>query len=240
MIVWTIGFVMDLLTGPDLALRESMLLVPELVLAGEWWRLLTFPLAPPPFDWLMALIFIFFFMFYLTMGRNIEQVMGSWRYNLFLLTVWFGSAAGAMGGHLLGAGPVAVDLSPMVVSMLFAFATFFPTFTILFFFVVPLQIKWLAIVNAALLPFVLIVSPTMGDRVVLLGQCLGYLIFCGPFLAGVAKRKQSRVRSENRERVAAKQAFHVCATCGATELTHPERTFRMSTEFTPAKEFCCI
>ena len=37
-----------------------------------------------------------------------------------------------MGGHLMGAGPFEIDLSPMVISMLFAFATFFRRFTILF------------------------------------------------------------------------------------------------------------
>jgi hypothetical protein len=239
LIVWTAGFFINLINGDD-SLRISMVLVPELVLQGQWWRLLTFPLAPPVPSPLMAIIFIFFFMLYLTLGRNIEQVMGSWRYNLFLLTAWLGSAGGAMLGSFIGASPGFVDYTPMVTSMLFAFATFFPNYQILFMFVVPLKIKWLAIVGAVFVGFALLRGPLWGDRVWLLGQCLAYLIFCGPFMFGRLQVKQRRVRQDRQERSAAQQPFHVCARCGATEISHPERRFRICTECEPPAEYCDV
>ena len=248
MIVWAIGFAADLFTGDQMNLRAAMVLRPELVYAGEWWRLLTFPLAPPEPSMFMAIIFIFFYMLYLTLGRNIEQVMGAWRYNLFLLTVWVGSAAGAMIGYEMGAviplieGRVTgVDYLPVVTSLLFAFATFFPTYTILFMFIVPLQIKWLAIIGALFIAYGML-SQALGGQwghvVMTLGQCLAYLIFVGPFLLGRARTKQKKVQSQIKERAEAKKPFHKCAECGVTELDDPERRFRMCTECDPPTEYC--
>ena len=58
------------------------LLIPELVLAGEWWRLVTFLFIPPVTNVIFA-----FFAWYLfnLMGSALEGRWGAFRYNLFLL-----------------------------------------------------------------------------------------------------------------------------------------------------------
>ena len=60
-------------------------LVPELVKAGEWWRLFSFLLLPPP-PGMFGYLFVAFawYMFYL-MGGALESFWGAFRYNLFLL-----------------------------------------------------------------------------------------------------------------------------------------------------------
>jgi len=61
---------------------DRVVLIPVRVLAGEWWRLITFLFIPP----LTNPIFAFFawYLFYL-MGSALEGRWGAFRYNLFLL-----------------------------------------------------------------------------------------------------------------------------------------------------------
>ena len=67
------------------------LLISQLVLEGDWWRLLTFPFVPPS----ASLFFIFFalYVFYL-MGGALEGHWGAFRYNIFLLTGYVMTVAG--------------------------------------------------------------------------------------------------------------------------------------------------
>src|SRR5579871_5150903 len=64
---------------------EPFLLIPAYVLHGQWWRVLTFLLVPPP----VSVIFIAFswWIFYL-MGSALEDYWGVFRYNLFLFMGW--------------------------------------------------------------------------------------------------------------------------------------------------------
>src|SRR4030042_5407686 len=72
-------FVLDLSGKSNLA---SMLLIPALVSAGEWWRLITFIFIPPATH---PLFMIFaWYLFYL-MGSALEEHWGAFRFNLFLL-----------------------------------------------------------------------------------------------------------------------------------------------------------
>src|SRR5512147_2328368 len=61
---------------------ERVVLIPDRVMMGEWWRLITFLFIPP----LTNPIFAFFawYLFYL-MGTVLEGHWGAFRYNLFLL-----------------------------------------------------------------------------------------------------------------------------------------------------------
>src|ERR1041384_2544970 len=59
----------------------NMLLVPDAVIAGQWWRLLSFVFTPPfgnPFLALFALYLLYF------MGGSLENQWGTVRYNLFV------------------------------------------------------------------------------------------------------------------------------------------------------------
>jgi len=68
------------MTAPGIV--GDMLLVPEAVLGGEWWRLLSFLFTPPsgnPFLALFALYFLWF------MGGALEAQWGAFRYNVYVL-----------------------------------------------------------------------------------------------------------------------------------------------------------
>ena len=61
---------------------ERVVLVPERVFTGEWWRLITFLFIPPATSPIFA--FFAWYLFYL-MGNALEGHWGAFRYNLFLL-----------------------------------------------------------------------------------------------------------------------------------------------------------
>src|SRR3954463_16227721 len=57
-------------------------LLPALVMEGEWWRVFSFLLMPPPTSYLfVAFAWYLFYLF----GSTLEGYWGVFRYNLFLL-----------------------------------------------------------------------------------------------------------------------------------------------------------
>src|ERR1700754_829579 len=58
---------------------DRLQLYPEKVVAGEWWRVITFLFSPPGDNVIFA--FLFWYMFYL-MGSTLEATWGAFRYNM--------------------------------------------------------------------------------------------------------------------------------------------------------------
>ncbi|MFQ3670388.1 MAG: hypothetical protein SNJ84_02895, partial [Verrucomicrobiia bacterium] len=58
------------------------------------------------------------------------------------------------------------------------FGTVFPTMTIMLFFVLPVQARWLAIIYAGFLALALLFGAD--NRLVILGSIANYLLFFGP------------------------------------------------------------
>ena len=67
---------------------QPFVLVPVLVYQGDWWRVLSFMLMPPPPGMFGYLLIAFaWYLFYL-MGNALEHYWGTFRYNLFIFTGW--------------------------------------------------------------------------------------------------------------------------------------------------------
>ena len=75
--------------GPQLL--KNLELVPDAVLKGEAWRVITFVLVPPVSNVIFALFF--WYIFYL-MGTALENAWGAFRYNIYLL-IGFAATVGA-------------------------------------------------------------------------------------------------------------------------------------------------
>lgn len=200
---------------------ERVVLVPNLVLAGEWWRLLTFLFIPPLTNPLFA--FFAWYMFYL-MGGALEGHWGAFRYNLFLLTGYLVTVAVSFLFPFYPATNIFIGGSVFL-----AFAHLFPEFEILIFFILPVKMKWLALITWIGYGYQFFVGlwPT---RMFILASVSNFLIFFGKDIYWRMKSGNKKMVTKAKEISKVKEAFHTCATCGITDQTHPQMEFRYCPE----------
>jgi hypothetical protein len=209
---------------------QRLMLIPQLVLQGEVWRLATF-LIVPPFSNIIC-VFFFWCMFYL-MGTSLENHWGSFRYNLYLLVGYIATVGvafltpemAATNGFLQG-------------SVFLAFAYLFPNFEIHLFYVLPIKIKWLALIAwIGICITVFFEDWTM--RLMALASVFNFFVFFG---REVLERMQYGRKHMARQaaRIGAKGAgyFHRCAICGITDRTHPTMDFRYCDQCSGSCGYC--
>jgi len=193
------------------------LLIPGLVLAGEWWRLLTFPFTPPN----AGLFFIFFalYAFYL-MGSALEGRWGAFRYNVFLLTGYFATVAAAFLTPHQPASNVFIGGSVFL-----AFAALYPEFQFYIFFVIPVKVKWLALL-AWIGYGISFLSGDWSTRFLVLASISNYLLFFGRDIWWTMRTGKRKIAEKAKTFSGSREAFHSCASCGKTDITHPNIDFR--------------
>ncbi len=199
--------------------------IPERILAGEFWRALSFIFYP--FDLHPFFAFFTYYLFFL-MGSALEQKWGAGKFNLFIFIGYLGT----MGAAFLTPSAVATNYY-IYLSVYLAFAALYPDFELYLFFVVPVKIKWLAWMVAGLTVLDFIGSGWAG-RFAILVSAVNFLIFFGP---GFFKNTRDRVQTLQVEiRTSQEEAkpFHACAVCGITEKTNPAAVFRVS----GGREYC--
>lgn len=206
--------------------------VPELVLRGQWWRLITFWFMPPPPGWFDYLFVAFaWYMFYL-MGSALEHYWGEFRYNLFLLL-----------GYVLTVAVSFVTPGSMVTnlfiadSVLLAFAYLNPEFEFLLLFILPLKIKWLALFNWVVLG-VLALRGDLPIRLQIFASVGNFLVFfSGDILRSIhhGRRKMVRQAQTFAEEGAPR---HRCHVCGKTDRTDPQLDFRYCSKCAGDQCYC--
>ncbi|MDO4483498.1 MAG: rhomboid family intramembrane serine protease [Clostridia bacterium] len=123
------------------ALSNLLYFNPYMILHGQIWRLVTFIFVPMRGSLLtMALSLYFYWM----IGSALEQQWGTFRFNAFYLC---GMLCTIIGGFITGYA----DASWLNMSMFLAFALMWPDFEVLLFFILPVKMKWLALLDAVLL-----------------------------------------------------------------------------------------
>ncbi len=198
------------------------------VLGGEWWRLFTFLLVPPPTNLIFTLFF--WYLFFL-MGSTLESQWGEFRYNAFLFVGWIATAAATM----LTPGGVASNLF-LQGSVFLAFARLYPDFQIMLFLIVPIKVKWLALfawVGYALQ----LLGGDWSTRAMVIASVLNYLLFFGGEhlrdLKQDARRKSYQVKVK-----AAGKLRHQCQVCGRNSEDEPQLTFRYCSKCAGGRCYC--
>jgi hypothetical protein len=201
---------------------ERVILIPERVIMGEWWRLITFLFIPP----LTNPIFAFFawYLFYL-MGNALEGQWGALRYNLFILIGYLVT----VGAAFLFPNSAATNVF-IGGSVFLAFAYLFPDFQLYIFFILPVKIKWLALLTWIGYAYQLLVSPSWSNKFMVLASLANFLIFFGQDILLRIRSGKRQMTSQVREVAARKEPFHKCETCGVTDLSHPQMEFRYCPE----------
>jgi membrane associated rhomboid family serine protease len=198
------------------------------VLRGQVWRLITYIFIPPTnsFIWIIfAILFLWF------IGEGLEQAWGAFRLTVFYFVGMIGTTVAAF---FFGSN---FSNTMLNASLFFAFARFYPDEIIYVFFILPVKVKWLAWISAALLIFGFVTGPN-SYRMALLAAFGNYFIFFGPeiFLAARNRRgssvRRKRFKGEMRSK---EEPLHKCAVCEATELTDSNLEFRVALD---GEEYC--
>lgn len=213
---------------------------PYLILHGQVWRLITFAFCPPSTGFL-AFIAIYF---YYWIGTTLEQYWGTPQFTIYffsglILTVVYGFLI-----YFITGTRVQVDAQYVYLSMFFSFAALFPDMQVLLFFIIPVKMKWLALLDAAFFLFS-VLTTVFPYNLLPIVAVLNFVIFCGgdllrmlPKRPGAStvnfRRESQRIRREQREQL----YHHKCAVCGRTDVTNPELEFRYCSRCAGYHCFC--
>lgn len=236
-------FVLDLISGLlyDTGWLYYLEFVPYFIFKGQVWRLVTWLFIPSSSNPFYLLISCYF---YYSIASLLERQWGTARFSLFylcgaVLSVLFGLALGMaqMGGLVL------IDLSYyMNLSIFLVLATMFGDMQVLLFFIIPIKMKWLAIVDVVLVVVNMVESIAGGwwsVALVPLASFINYFIFTWPFWSaklGVVRRradpqvisfKKAQKQVERKAQELKNQGYiHKCAVCGITDADDPNMEFR--------------
>jgi hypothetical protein len=196
---------------------QRVVFIPDLVMAGEWWRLITFLFIPPVTNPIFA--FFAWYMFYL-MGSALEDHWGAFRYDFFLLVGYVVTVAVSFILPLYPATNVFIGGSVFL-----AFAFLYPDFQLLIFFILPVKIKWLALLTWIGYAYEVLFG-SWSTRLLVLASISNFLLFFGNDIMWRMKSGKRVMATQVRQYSGKKEAFHTCTTCGITDVSHPQMEFR--------------
>lgn len=213
---------------------------PALILHGQIWRLVSFIFYPPS----MGLLAFLAFWFYYWIGSTLEAQWGNGQFTIYyfsgvILTVLYGFIIYFITGRSVNLGSEYIYLS-----MFFSFAVLYPDMQVLFMYIIPIKIKYLAIVDAVFFAYSVIAN-SFPVNLLPLVALINFFIFCGGELFASLPRRPSkntvnfrqesaRIRREQKDKL----YTHKCAVCGRTDVDHPELEFRYCSKCQGYHCFC--
>ena len=221
-------------------LMNYMLFNPALILRGQIWRLISFVFIPPSTG---VLAFIAFY-FYYWIGSTLEQQWGTGQFTIYfftgvILTILYGFLIYFITGR-----SVSLSSTYIFLSMFFSFAALFPDMQVLFMFIIPVKMKYLALVDAGFFLLSVITTP-FPENLLPVVAVLNFLLFCGGELKNLLPRRQSRstinFKRESariRREESQKLYTHKCAVCGRTDADYPNLEFRYCSRCVGYHCFC--
>lgn len=211
---------------------------PSAILHGQVWRIITFLFVPvsgySSSDMFSILWFAMTTLFYYYIGNALERQWGSTRFTVFYFL-------GAILNLIIGfAFQTSVTMYYVNMSMFFSFATLYPEMQVLLYGILPLKVKWLAWLDAALFLFDIIrylMLGAWGYALIPVVAILNYFLFFWDDLMNIVRRKTGRMtyqarpqtinfKKAQKEVQQRKGYLHKCAVCGITDADDPNMEFR--------------
>ncbi|MCR4923809.1 MAG: hypothetical protein K5931_07355 [Lachnospiraceae bacterium] len=268
---YVIGYILTL-TGSV----EFISLNPFRFLHGEIWRIITWIIVPPS---ALNIFTIIMLIFYYSLGSSLENAWGTFRYNMYIFSGILFTILGAfilygvylaMGypGEIVGSFiSGAFSTYYINLSIFLAFAALFPNMQVLLYFIIPIKIKWIAILDVVVL-LISFFSGNMGIKVAVITSLLNFIIFFfGTMNFKRYTPKEIKRRADFKRQVSGaehrvyqnrpagntaksenpnsdntvsfkKITKHKCAICGRTELDGEDLEFRYCSKCKGNYEYC--
>lgn len=227
-------------------LLSFLIFNPAAILRGQLWRLITFVFVPTQGSiWL--LIFLYFYYF---IGSTLEREWGKGRFTIYYLMGMALTAIFGFAVYFIIGLPLPVFTNYINLSMFFAFATLYPEQRVLLFYIIPIKIKWLALLDAAYFLYSVVDGLVSGSGILSflpLVAIVNYFLFCGgtlwDYIRPRGTRRQSTINFKREaRRINHEQRAHgytrKCAVCGRTDTEYPELEFRYCSRCQGVHCFC--
>ena len=210
----------------------------NLILHGQIWRLFTYPLTYYNSNLLLTAIAL---LCYYSLGRAMENIWGTLRFNLFYLTgvVMMDVYCLIFGGY--------ASVSYLNMSLFLSYATLYPDAHFLLFFIIPIKAWIFALFDLALVLIGLVSNPFPYNLFSVISLA-NYFLFFGKDVLNVVpvswranarrlfrkkpKGQKGRTIDFNAGSYEASHATpkapytHRCTVCGRTDVSNPELEFR--------------
>ena len=227
------------LVSQDFTLYQALCFDRNLILQGQVWRLITY-IFTSVFSYGHIIYVVLGLVCYFSLGRAIEHVWGTFRFNLFYFTgiILMDVYCMIFGG--------AADSTFLNLSLFLSYATIFPDHHFVLFFIIPVKAWILAIVDLGLLLMQVVVNsfPYNLFPVVALAN---YFLFFGRDVVNVLPPKwryklqyrKAKAKTPKQPKQTGTIPFarenpkksqenytHRCTVCGRTDASNPELEFR--------------
>lgn len=239
---YVIGYVIYFL-NPELL--GWLTLEPAYILRGQIWRIVSWVLIPPSGSLLSILIML---LLYYQLGTALERTWGTFRYNVYIFSGILFTVIGAfllyliLGSNSFGYGAY-FSTYYINMSIFLAFAVSYPDMEVLLYFVLPIKMKWMGYVYAAMILYTLITG-NMVERVAVIASLMNFILFFlssrnfRPYTPHEVKRKRKFRQNSRPQMMYTNGAKHRCAVCGRTELDNPDLEFRFCSRCNGNFEYC--
>ena len=235
-----------------------MTLNPYAVVHGQVWRLVSWLLIPPSASNLFFIAIMMFF--YYSIGTSLERVWGTWRYNVFiftgiLLTI---GALGQIGAeNYFGYFSAAFSTYYINMGIFFAYALTFPEAMVLLFFIIPVKVKWLGLLDVVYLLYEFVqgtgamrfaIAATFANIAILYlrsgrrvsrnfsGRTMEDIFHSA--VGGPGAKKSRAAGPDRRQMRPSGGVVHRCVICGRTQADNPDLEFRYCSKCEGGQEYC--
>lgn len=202
----------------------------DAIFSGQIWRLITFVFVPQSSGLVWVVISAYF---YYWIGSLLEREWGTTKFTVFYMS-------GVVLNILFGLVTGYASMWYVNLSMFFAFATLYGDMRVLLFFFIPIKVKWLAWLDAALFAWDILQFLLSGHYLLALlplVAILNYFIYFWQdfryLFAGIKRRASPNVvnfkKAQKQAQKKAKETggyAHKCAVCGITDADDPNMEFR--------------
>ena len=231
-------YLFSMATGNDI-LYYYLMFDRELILQGQIWRLISYPLTYSGGNIFFTLITL---LCYYSLGNAMENIWGTFRFNLFYLSgvVMMDVYCMIFGGY--------ADVYYLNLSLFLSYATMFPNAQFLLFFIIPVKAWIFALLDLVLVLMGLISYPFPYNLFSVI-SIANYFLFFGKDVLNVIpmswranaarlfrkKPKQQKAKvvpfpkagSYEATTVSVKAPYtHRCTVCGRTDVSNPDLEFR--------------
>ena len=227
-----------------------IVLEPALILRGQVWRIISWVLVPPT---TRPISLLFLILLYYSLGTALERTWGAFRYNIYIFSgilftvvavfALYGILYAIYGMELPLSAVGLVSTNYITMSIFLAFAAIYPDMEVMLYFILPIKMKWMALVYVVMALYYFITGSIV-NRVAIATSLLNFVIF---FLSSRNMRRfgpreqarKARFKRQSRPHMTyANGARHRCAVCGRTELDDPNLEFRFCSKCKGNYEYC--